>query len=229
MSNLVDISKEIVDSIDRNIKVLSIVGNRIYLCNTSYITKNKLIEDSNNNVYFVDDFVQDDWIEVTPQGNAPVFNDTIVIAPKITFLHGTPTSVNNEYLSIESRQIKKTPFIWLLETYSENTLEADSSIESSYSCRFFFMEGAIEEQTNDKHNDEAIKPMKALTDLFLNVIKNNYSFRRLNDITRVARPRFGVEVANKGSDRRILDDALSGYDLKMTLEVYNTTFCKNNC
>lgn len=234
MTNLVDIIRAIVSEIDREVKVLSVasLGNneaKATVCSTKYITKCKIVEDSNGNQYEVINFERDDFVDLKPVGNAPEFNDTVIIATPITYLHGTPASVNNEYLTIESRETKKTPFIWLLETYEEQSLESDSSIEAAYTMRLFFMEGAVEEQANTKHNDEAIKPMKSLTELFLDVIREDFNFKTLSDVTRTPRPRFGVEVLNRGSDRRIIDAALSGYEMRLTLEVYDTTLCKTNC
>jgi len=229
MTNLVDIARTLVESIDREVTVLSIAGSKVFVCSTKYITVCKIVTDSSNNKYTVDKFVQDEWLELTPIGGAPAFNDTVLFAPEIKFLHGTPASVNNEYLAMEARELKKTPFIWLLENYTEESQEGDSSIDAAYNARFFFMEGAIEEQSNDKHNKEAIKPMKALTELFLDQIRADYNFRTLTDVTRTVRPRFGVEVLNRGSDRRILDAALSGYEMRLKLEVYDTSICKTNC
>ena len=229
MSNLVDISRAIVDAIDREIKVLDIQGLTVGVCSTKYITVCKIVTDSSDNQYMVDDFDEDNWVKLTPIGGAPAFNDTVLIAPAIKFLHGTPTSVNNEYLAMEARELKKTPFIWLLETYTEESQEGDSSIEAAYNARYFFMEGAVEEQPNDKHNKEAIKPMKALSELFLEVIRENTQFKTLTDVARTPRPRFGVEVVNRGSDRRILDAALSGYEMRLTLEIYDVKNCIKNC
>lgn len=229
MTDLVDISKAIVQAIDREIKVLDIQLPKVFVCTTKYITECKIVTDSSGNKYTVDKFEQDDWLELTPISPAPAFNDTVIFAPEVKFLHGTPTSVNNEYLAMESRQLKKTPFVWLLETYTEDSLELDSSIEAAYNARFFFMEGAVDEQSNDKIHTNAIKPMKALTEGFLDVIRGDFKFKTLSDIARTPRPRFGVEVLNRGSDRKILDAGLSGYDMRLKLEVYDVTLCKNNC
>jgi len=225
-NNLVDIVKEIVNGIDLNISVQSFVGNRIYLCNTMHITIGKIVKDGAGLEYKVTDFSFNEWIDVEPYNQAEPFDSEIVVAPSILFLHGTPSSTNNEYLVVNQRTMSKTPFIWLLVSYEMDNLPLDSSLVASYTARIFFMDWAnTPTWTNDKHNDLVIKPMENLSNSFIKVIEDNYSFKRLNGFTRRPRPRFGVEITNKGSDRTIIKEDLSGIDLSITLEMYDNSIC----
>jgi hypothetical protein len=78
---------------------------------------------------------------------------------------------------------------------------------------------------NDQHNDLVIKPMENLSEAFVNVIQNDYTFKTLEAYIRRPRPRFGVEISDKGSDKTIIHENLSGIDLSLTLEMYNTKLC----
>ena len=230
MSNLVDIVQGIINKIDTEIPVLSTDGVRVNLCSTLWISTDKRIEDGAGNVYKVTDFLGDSWIEVAPLDGVTVFAGTVVVAPSITFLHGSPSSTNNEYLQISKRTREKTPFIWLLESYEYTDQGLESLIEANFDVRLFFMdETNVKKWTNDNHNDRAIKPMENLVKSFKDVIDNDYSFKRMDRFRSRVRPRFGVEVTNQGSKDKIINEDLSGVEVNMTIELYDLSICNNNC
>ena len=236
--NLVNIVRYIIDQISLDLQVNSIedifdglilVGNKIYVCNTLHITIGKIVKDSLGNEYVVKDFEFNKWVEVIIKDPLLPFTGLVLIAPEIMYLHGSPASTNNEYLLINSRTLKKTPFIWLLESYEYDNLPLDSSVVASYSVRLFFMDWAnVPKWKNDQHNELVIKPMENLSKAFTNVIENDYSFKRLGSFKTVVRPRFGVEVSDRGSDKVIINENLSGVDLSLTLELFNTEICCKN-
>jgi hypothetical protein len=225
-NNLVDIVRQIIDSINLEIPVKSVASAKVYLCDTMHITIGKIIKDEYGNEYKVIDFSFNEWIEVEPYNHNIPFSGTIVVAPSILFLHGTPSSTNNEYLVVSQRTLNKTPFIWLLVSYEYDNLPLNSSVVASYKARLFFMDWAnTPKWSNDNHNDLVIKPMENLSNAFIKVIEDNYTFKRLDGFTRRPRPRFGVEITNKGSDKTIIHEDLSGIDLSVTLEMYDTKLC----
>tara|TARA_R110002126_G_scaffold93089_5_gene220755 strand:+ start:4442 stop:5134 length:693 start_codon:yes stop_codon:yes gene_type:complete len=225
-TNLVDIVRTIIGRIDLNISVNSITGVRIYVCDTMHITLGKTVEDEYGNLYTVTEFSFNEWIEVKPKGHAIPFNSTVVVAPPILFLHGSPSSTNNEYAKINNRTLAKTPFIWLLVSYQYTDLPRDSSIVASYDARLFFMDWAnVPKWKNDQHNQLVIKPMENLSKAFINIIEADYSFKTLEAYTRTPRPRFGVEISDRGSDKTIIHENLSGIDMSVTLEMFNTALC----
>jgi hypothetical protein len=196
-----------------------------------HITIGKIVKDEFGNKYKVTEFLFNEWIEVIATVNSipEFFNSTIVVAPEILYLHGSPSSTNNEYARIKgTRTLNKTPFIWLLVSYEQNDLPADSSILASYNARLFFMDWAnTPKWRNDQHNELVIKPMENLSKAFIDVIEADYTFKRLDGYTRRPRPRFGVEISDKGSDKTIIHENLSGIDLSVTLEMYDTALCCN--
>lgn len=229
--NLVDIVKGIVAQIDLDITVLSTDGVNIVLCETLHITVGSTVGDGLGNEYLVTVLVDDTSIDVSPIGVAPtLFAGTIVVAPDITILHGSPSSTNNEYLGLDQVSREKTPFIWLLESYEYEQQPLDSSVVARYDARLFFMDLTDEELwINDQHNDLAIKPMENLQLAFKEVIDNDFTFKRMTSYRVRVRPRFGVEVTNQGSDDKIINEDLSGVEVNMTIELYDLSICNTNC
>lgn len=227
MTNLVDIIRYIIGNMNLSLTVSSIVGDKLYMCNTLFLSVGKVVTDSQGNLYEVTAVSLNEYIEVLPSGHSNPFTGSKVTAPPVLFLHGTPSSTNNEYLKLHGqRTLKKTPFIWLLESYEYDNLPTDSSVMASYKVRLFFMDWAnLNKWRNDEHNENAIKPMESLVRSFINAIEDDYIFKTLGSTTSRVRPRFGVEVNNKGSEKTIIHEGLSGVDLTLTLEIYDTTKC----
>jgi len=230
MANLVDIVQGIINQIDTNITVLSISGVRVYVCSTLWVSTDKRVTDENGNIYIVTNFMNNEWIELSPLDGVTVFDGAVIIAPDVTFLHGSPSSTNSEYLQINKRTRDKTPFIWLLESYEYVDQGLESLIEANFDARLFFMdETNVTKWVNDEHNTRAIKPMENLVKAFKDVIDNDYSFKRMDTFRSRVRPRFGVEVTNKGSNDKIINEDLSGVEVNMTVELYDLSICNNNC
>jgi hypothetical protein len=227
MKNLVDIIRYIVNNIVLSIVVNSTDGTRIFVCDTKDITLLKIVKDALGNEYRVTAFMLNEWVDVVPIGASPLlFSGNVLIAPTPLYLHGSPSSVNNEYLLIDQKTTKKTPFIWLLESFEYTDLPKDSSVEAKYDVRLFFLDWADEAKwTNDQHNDYVIKPIENLIRMFEQAIEEDYTFKRLGPVSKRPRSRFGVEITNKGSDKKIIQEDLSGVEVNLTLEVYDTSAC----
>lgn len=227
-NNLVDIVKGIVSSIDLNLTVISITTDTVFLCSTIHVTVGSTVGDGLGNSYMVTDLMDNAFIKVVPIGGAPAqFAGVVVVAPSVTVLHGSPASTNNEYLDIEQVSRDKTPFIWLLESYEYEQGSPDSSVLAKFDARLFFLDLTFLKWDNDEHNDLSIKPMENLQTAFKEVIDNDFTFKRLGNYRVRVRPRFGVEVTNKGSDEKIINEDLSGVEVNMTIELYDLSIC--NC
>lgn len=231
MANLVDICTYIIGQINLDLPVSSVVANVITVCDgTLNITIGKIVKASNGDEYIVTAITIDESITVEPHGATvdpfPVDSLTVT-APAPTFVHGSPTSTDNEYNELlDNETIKKTPLIWLLEPYEYVSLSRESSLEAAFNARLFFLEWFdIDTYTNDDHNKYAIKPMENLAQAFLDVINNDYSFKTISDANKKVRPRFGVEVTDRGSDRKIINEDFSGVELAPLIEVFDLDSC----
>ena len=229
MANLVDIINNIVNQIDLVTPVSSTNGVKVYVCDTTlHMTIGKIVTDSVGNEYIVTDILNNVWVDVAQHGATVIpFAGTTITAPSITVLHGTPSSTGHEYLELLSElTLQKTPFIWLLEPYDTNQLEADTALDASFNARLFFMDWAnLPEWTNDDHDDYAIKPMENLAEAFMDVIKEDYNYVTPPTPKRVIRPRFGVVRPDKGSDAMLISEDLSGVELTPTIEIFDATVC----
>ena len=226
MSNFSDIVANIVNQISNEITITEVNVYVLSVCETSYVTVRKIVKDDADNEYKVISFVENETITVEPIGHTNDFSGLILFLPKPLFLHGTPKTTNQEYLDVKQNELDKTPFIWLLENYEYDTLEADSAFEAAFSGRIFFLDAFPMEWDNNEHNDFAIKPMEALKDKFVDIIEESFDFRRLKNTKTIVRPRFGVYVDNKGNDEKILDTDFSGVEFRLKLEVYDLEACK---
>ena len=206
--------------------VISIDGDKVYVCSTSYVTLYKIVTDEEGRLYKVIDFKFNEWLCLENIDHSHQFDGSVLYANPITFLHGSPSSVNNEYALIDNRTLNKTPFVWLLETYEYDDLPIDSSIEKLFNSRVFLMDWAnTPKWLNQDHNEFCIKPMENLKDLIKSVINEDYAFRNLSVISSRVRSRFGVEVTNKGSSKTIINEDLSGLDVSLKIEVYDLSTC----
>ena len=227
MANLVNILKDVISLIDLDIKVLRFSGVRLELCKTLHLTIGKIITDSAGMKFKITDFKDNDWIEIEPFEHTNSFEGLVVTCPPITFLHGSPSSVNSEYAQVDQQTLNKTPFIWLLEPYDENDGDIDSALDCSFSARLFFMDWAYNQGwQNDQHNTNVIVPMSNLRDAFKEVINNSYSFRSTTIVRSNPRSRFGVVISNKGSSKTIINEDLSGIEVNVDLDLFDTDICK---
>lgn len=227
MEDFAKIIEEKVQEIDLQLRVTSQQGNKLFVCRTLFLTPKYEVQDTQGNEYKVTDFLNNEWIEVTPIGEAPdPFNDDFVICPDVFYMHGTPRSVNDEYDSIRVDTKEKTPMIWLNENYRERPGGRESSIEREVTPQLFFLEETNEEDWNNgEHHRLAIQPMSNLVDEFLKTFKNDRRFKRLDFIEKVPRPRFGVYVNEQGNTDKIIDEDFSAVEVQPTLIKYKES-CK---
>ena len=227
MANLVNILKDVISLIDLNITVLRVDGLRLELCKTLHLTIGKIVTDSEGMKFKITSFKDNDWIDITPFGHSSTFEGLVVTCPPITFLQGSPSSVNNEYAQVDQQTLNKTPFIWLLEPYDQEDGDIDSVLNCSFSARLFFMDWAYNQGwQNDQHNTNVIVPMSNLRDAFKGVIDGSYSFRSTTTVRSTPRSRFGVVISNKGSDKTIINEDLSGIEVNVNLDLFDTDICK---
>lgn len=228
MDDLTEIVKGIVEDIDLNISISSIVADKLFVCNTLQLTIGKIVKNQAGDEYTIIAFLNNKWLQVAPVGGSPVpYADTIVVAPDVTYFHGTPASVNNEYQQIESEAKRKTSFVWLLENYDEEFGGAESSVERNSKFRLFFLDEANEPKwTNEEHHRLVVQPQNNLIKAFTDAITANPLFKTWSTVSQKPRSRFGVYIENKGNAKKIIDEDLSGAELTINLEKFK---CKNNC
>jgi hypothetical protein len=223
----VDLIRDIfLNRINYQIKVKSLESLpddqvKIYVCSTLTLRNGSILV-YNNIDYKVAYIQNNEYVVVFPDENGIPFDGEYIIVPKPLFLHGSPISVNNEYLEISSDTRDKTPFSWLLRGLRESRpTEKASIIEVSLSGRLFLMDEAnTPEWTNDSHDYYAVNPMYNLAVAFEEAVKKSPTINLSGNFEIIDRARFGVSVENKGSTKKIISDDLSGVEVIWAIDVY---------
>lgn len=226
--DFVDIVEDVVNDINLTLDVKSVVGPRINLCDTLFLTKLKIITDESGNQYKITDFLDNEWIEVEVIGASPFpYVGSVVICPDINYQHGTPSSTNEEYLDMDAETFEKMPLVWLLEPYDEVFFGLESSVERDSKFTIFFLDETDEAQwLNTEHHRLVIKPQSNLRSAFIKVIENAPLFKTYASYNQKPRARFGVFVQNVGPDKKIINEDLSGVELTAGIERFK---CSTEC
>jgi len=144
------------------------------------------------------------------------------------FFHSTPIAQGIE-MSQKKNEFDKVPMLWLYEQFTD-TFEEDpeSTIERKIKFRLFFLTHGSPEKwlTNDAYKN-AIKPMRRLAENFIAKIKTmswRFDVDAMSyDILNYSK--FGVFLANKGMEKELWHDKVSGVELSMTLTVFRKDVC----
>lgn len=225
--------KEIVEKIDLNLEVQDIVGNKVFLCKTLFLAGgykaiNSKVEDTQGNKYEVTDFLDDKWIVLEPLEGAPdPFNDDFVVCPSITCLHGTPSSVNDEYIQLGKRSGTKLPLVWLNENYRLFEGGRMSTIEYDVKPQIFFLDQTKEDSwTNAQHHRFTVKPMSNLADAFMQVVHKDKKYKTIREpLEKTPRSRIGQYETNQGNEGKIIDEKLSGVEIQPNMSRYKSYTC----
>lgn len=151
----------------------------------------------------------------------------------VKFFHGTPVATGLELQDLDNSPVdnaqQKTPMIWLWENFKENVVDDYTPLGRDIDCDLYFLTQADAEawKTQDFY-DKAIKPMRRLVDLFQDAIKADRGTFFASELPYIVEhySKFGVYIREKGSNKNIMQDKLSGVGIKIRLKLYNT---RENC
>lgn len=226
MRSINDILSGVVSQIAPVIEITNVVDNAdgtytLTVCDVFYIQKCFTVEIQGNN-YTVTDIVGKD---ITVSGTIlPTTGTFNLYLPY--FFHGTVTQTNVE-LSKQEDAANKTPMVYSLETLRETFFDPDeSSLELEAEVRLFFLTQANFQdwETTDYYSD-AIAPMKALADEFLKVLTTYQGIGFIEDRELISHTKFGVFLNDKGYEKFLFNDHLSGVEMRITIPVVSTNIC----
>lgn len=223
MEDFTTLIAQLIESIDLTIPVreIDVNRNRVYLCKTLFLTTKYKVTDSERNEYQVTDWSNNEWVELSPIGASPdPFNDVVIECPEVYYLHGTPISVNSEFMQLDGNVPDKTPLVWLNENYREELPGRGSSIEREVTPDLFFIDEQGQSFTNADHHRFVIQPMLNLYFAFVEAVKEDRRFKRIDTTMTIPRSRFGVYFENRGNERKIIDAPLSAVQVQPTLIKY---------
>ena len=150
------------------------------------------------------------------------------------FFHGTPRSTNQE-ITQEADAFKKTPMFWLLDNFEEEEhLDESNPIERETTPQLFALtQGDFDKQYDDIKQD-AIAPMSRMMQILTEELRKSTSPFNMrdengNDVSiRTYRNhyKFGVYITNKGIDKSMFADNLSGVESRIPLRIKRKYLCK---
>lgn len=157
------------------------------------------------------------------------FNDSIQTfdLEEPLFMYGSVIMVNGEISRIRNTH-KKTPLIYLAEYPNVNYNDAVlDRIEYEVNTRLFFLDEAnFDDWTTDEYTPLVVRPMKALKDLFVDVVNRNsqtvqYKFDRGSErqVNKFA------NFDRNGNIKKLFNDDLSGLEFDFPLKVVKN--CNN--
>lgn len=226
MAEITEIIRGIVAEIDTTIQgTFNALTTKTDYCATKWARKGKTVLDEAGNAYLINEFEPDENLTVT-QINAPLVPLTgTTFLPPPFFQTGTKLAANVEWTKVLTSLIDKTPLIWLLEIIREQKFGRGDVREFETNLRIFFLDETDPTQyVTEDNRREIVEPMESLAESFLDVIRANKKFKRIDEYTIVSFSRFGVET-DQGVIQNILDANLSGVELQLTLIKYKTN-CK---
>lgn len=124
---------------------------------------------------------------------------------------------------------QKLPFIWLLEPFNTNeNKDVRAMVESSPDVVFLFLDGANTNEWNTKqHYSNVINPIDSLVDAFVDyIVSNKKDFGSITNFRKVRHANFG-EQFKQGHLQSILNEKLSGIEVRFSVEVRKDLKCKN--
>jgi hypothetical protein len=220
-----EIIEDVVSRIDTKITGTSQIDiNKVAFCSTKWARKDKSILDVSDNPFKITEIDYDVSITAQPEMAGLNFVPQTYYLPNPYFIGGTKIATNNEWTIATNDLSLKTPIVWLLETINERQFGKEDARLFESELRIFFLdETNITDFYSKDHRREVVYPMKQLGLEFLKVIKNDRSFKTIEDYSFILFSRFGVEQ-EQGMFQNVLDANLSGVELRFTLTKY-----KENC
>ena len=221
-----DIVEALVDELAFTFEATNVIDNTdgtytLETCNTFHIQECFYITNDGNQ-YLVTKVIKD--TSITIQGSflpVPMFD-----VYKPYFFHGTVIQTNLE-LSKQGNVNGRTPFVYLLEILKDRFFEDDSIVERESDLRLFFLTQAnFEDWKNADHNEKAILPMRSLAYNFINTLKNNKKIAKFVEYEIINHVKFGVYTTEKGHEKKVFNDNLTGVELRITLPVMQDFECK---
>jgi hypothetical protein len=223
------VQDEIIAKMNGTISVRNATYNgtiwTIESCNVKWARKGKTIQDNNAQIFTI---VSVDYVANTMEltgGNTLIGN--LHIEPPYFFI-GTPIKTNTEWLQFSSNEMKKVPFIWMVEPTRERLLQDDNPNDRESDLFLVLLDNSNSGSwlTKDVHA-QRLQALYNMVSEIRNVINSNKAFERIKtDISVKNFTRFGTETA-QGFDANIIDADLTGIEMRFPLKIRRGTYlCK---
>jgi hypothetical protein len=222
MKLTVDIMEDFINSLDLNGVVSAFSDDGIHTTiqvGKTYHARTGMLLNIDGSQYPIVSVI--DNASITVEG--VIVNPQVYSVPNPFYFHGTPIMTNANHIS-GAKGSDKLPMVYLYEILREVDQPEDSRIVREADLRLFFLDEAnLNEWTTDDHYSRRIKGLNNLVDQFIeSAIQYTCCFYLYETpFTRVNHANWGVYLDNKGHERKIFDDDLSGVELRFTLPIRN--------
>ena len=182
--------------------------------------------------YEVIEYINSNSVRISLDGNSPLTLNSSVSIGTPLFFDGTLNILTLEWTNFSDGQSRikdknKLPFVWLVSPTSEDFQAGDTSIERLSTLNLWFVHWSDWTKLQEYRQSESIKPLMALVDEFINVIRERTEvFDTLESFNTRDFPMWGQESAN-GITQVITGSTLSAVEVGLTATIINRT-C-NNC
>lgn len=224
--DIIQFIKSIVTGLDLTLTIDSVTDNLdgtfdILMCDTGHLQP--LFDITiGGNTYTIIDFISG-GIKVS---GTQAITATSFVQYTPYFFHGTVRATQAELANIIDAN-SKTPMVYFYEVISERFIEDnDNILERESKIRLFFLTQAdfTNWQTIDYH-ENAIQPMRRLMERFIDKLKAHPRVQEITDYTVINQNKFGVFINDKGFEKAIFAENLSGCELNIDLEILKTDAC----
>lgn len=234
MKDLINILKEVINTIDYsiNIKSVEVLDTKTFklnlYCNTNILwIRECLIININNSKYKVKEY-NEQYIILEKYNNKSIDIDlqlNKITLNKPTFVHGTIPASD----VIIQQDCIDMPLIYLFEIYQIKKNSMLNPIEYvAQNLSLFFLSDYEDEWITSDHYNNNISQMSYLMELFLDKLKSHLlvdeEYILNNGYTIKNRVKLGTFNNNKGNEKGLFNRKLSGIEL-----IINIPFNRNNC
>lgn len=230
MTTTTDVIKSLVQSVPLPFKITLVTDNldgtyTIETCKTYYLQANtELI--INGVTYKVVSVVNNESVVLkgTVSPSLTPFN-----LPAPNFIHGTVVEANTE-IGKEDNVYLRTPLVFLNRPFPESVDPKAKrglvEIERTADVVLYFLTQALfEEWSTDDHDLHAIIPMRNLMEAWIDWLEKQPSkIGFLDTYETLDMIRFAVLITDRGYDKALFDDDLSGVRLSITLPLKRECF-----
>jgi len=214
----IQILNDLIESTLHRVTIKSITDNldgtyTLSVNNTYYLTLNSVVT-INLVEYKITDFTLNNSITLSG-AVIPTVEFFDIDSPR--FVHGTPKRVNSEYTN---QNINQYPFIWLLEFLDADYDDTfDGAVKAVLDLNLFFLTNSdFTDWDIDANYSYAIDPMSNEISFFIQTLKAREDlFGELSTHTVTNHVDFGTYITDKGYDKQIITDQLSGCQLRISL------------
>ena len=235
--DIVKILNEYISTLTQTVVFKNVIDQgdgtfKIETCNTANLRPPKHIEIGSSG-YTIESIVQDECFIV--RGDNPITVEFVQL-PAPFFVHGTPMNAANELVQVPYEI--KYPLVYLYEIYAEevNVNKIDPSAYSANVRLFFMDETNPADYLTAEQYSEVIRPVRSLVELFLEPIlqgSSKFFVEQTQNFQLIPWVNFGKFQNEKGNREYIFKEKVSGYELKINLDVLrayvNNLKCSNGC